>query len=66
MGQILSLRNKEIIKVRKLQIFLLKVLNYLKVLTVSKFNSGAIDEFLVIFLVAAKARVFHISKTLLS
>ena len=42
---------------KKLQILKLKVLKKLKAINCpTKLNSGAIDEFLVIFLVAAKAK----------
>ena len=56
---------KKFIKVKKLQILKLKVLNQLKAINCpTKLNSGAIDEFLVIFLVAAKAKGISYFKNL--
>ena len=56
---------KKFIKVKKLQILKLKVQKNLKSINCpSKLNSGAIDEFLVIFLVAAKAKGISYFKNL--
>ena len=57
MGAKITLKNKKIYRGEKISDILIKSSNSLKAIDCpSKLNSSAIDEFLVIFLVAAKAR----------
>ena len=57
MGAQISLQNKKIYKGEKIADIKIKSAKFLKgIICPKKFNSGAIDEFLIIFLVAAKAK----------
>ena len=66
MGVKINIKNKKHIKEKKLQTFkLLSSKNIKRQLIVQvKLNSGAIDEFLIIFLVAAKAKGISYFKNL--
>ena len=56
MGASIIFKNQKTYKGEKIAIFKLKVERFKSINCPSKLNSGAIDEFLVIFLVAAKAK----------
>ena len=60
----ISYKNKKIYKGEKIGDILVKSRNKLIGVNCPKsLNSAAIDEFLIIFLVAAKARAFHLLET---
>ena len=62
----ITLKNKKFIKVKKQLIFIVKSSKIKGINCPASLNSSAIDEFLIIFLIAAKAKEYQLLKNCLN